>query len=163
MGEVLVALPKYPRVPKDTFILEFWKPPSFYLEHGRENLEIKWSHLGACRCLPPLPARGDYEAVECGFDFPMRFFNRYTKLTLPTGEEWEAAPMTPELIEMAIRHHQIARETSSADRLGTLKRTWEIEERKDDTLYDDVISEAMGPFGFRIHSGYGPKTKDLPT
>lgn len=158
MGTCLLALPKHPRVMADAFILEFWKPPSFYAEHGREEIEIKWTHLGACRQLPPLPRQGDYEPVECGFDFPMMFFHRYTTLTMPNGQTWEAAPMTPQLIESAVRLHQVARSHSSDEKMSILKRVIEIEERQQLDRMGDVVDEAIGPFGIHPHSGFGHKS-----
>lgn len=163
IGTVTCAVPKYPNAFPEAFVLEHWKPKEFYYLIGRQGVEVEWNGLATLRKAPPIPERGDYEAVEMAMGQPFCMFNRYRQFVHTDGRAWEAAPMTPLVVEAAIRMHW--------DGMGQTEKEWFHQravkkaaadaEAKD--FYRDWADDAIGPYGSSSagamipHSGYrGP-------
>lgn len=160
IGTVTCAVPKYPNAFADSFVLEHWKPKEFYLLNGRRPVEFDWKGLATLEKSPPIPAEGDYEAVEMAMGQPFCMFHRYRTFQRPDGVTFTAAPMTTLLVEAAIRKHW--------DGIGRTEAEWfrdrdvkqAAEKREAEAFYRGWADEAVGPYGSNSvetvipHSGY---------
>lgn len=164
MGPQTLGMLKY-RMPdglEEGWVLERWFSPEYYGERGRHQREVVWDGpFASQRQLPPLPQFGDYEAIESGMGTPLVFVNRYTAVEVEPGRWRMWAPMTPFLVEAAIRLYRAGRMRSQAEKDADGARETDRKEQESDARYVDWAKEAMGPYAFKPHAGYGGKTREI--
>lgn len=142
-------LPRYEEVPAypDCFVLEVWKPPSWYDEQGFGSQEhIEWSTTGkSIHKLEPIPARGGYEAVTWEASIPLYFPVRPTLIT------WQGKPtiqhrVTTDEVKQAILAYRMRQDIETSELLEQREFEQRVKENQDEIEYAERVAEKLTIF-----------------